>query len=407
VAGRTLDDSVKVPASTLRPWVRRGRLEVVSAEHDAGRETLARRLAWLEDRNRKLAAALSLLLAIVRTFRLKLDERRASAEEKTAVLGAIAKADAVLGRAVALRVIGLSASRYREWSRRALACRLEDASSCPRTIPQRLTLDERHTMRDLVEGERHRHLSIRSLALLAQRTGQVFASVRTWYVIVRANGWRRLRERQYPEKCRVGVRATAPNELWHIDVTIFRLLDGSRVYLHAVLDNFSRRILAFRVERVLGAETTREMLLEARHRLGAETAKPVRVFTDGGSENVCLTSDAELATLVTRVIAQVEVSFSNSMIEAFWSALKHRWLYLHRLDTLDAVRRLVAQYVGDHNDLIPRVELGGRTPTEAYEGRPAPALEDACREARARRLEANRRTSCGVCDEPPCERVDP
>jgi transposase len=61
-----------------------------------------------------------------------------------------------------------------------------------------------------------------------------------------------------------------------------------------------------------------------------------------------------------------------------------RWIlavYLHRLDTLDAVRRLVAQYVGDHNDLIPRVELGGRTPTEAYEG--------------------------SVCDERPCERVDP
>ena len=253
-----------------------------------------------------------------------------------------------------------------------------------------------------MEGQRHRHLSIRSLALLAQRTGQVFASVRTWYALARANGWRRLRERQYPEKCRVGVRATAPNELWHIDVTIFRLLDGSRVYLHAVLDNFSRRILAFRVERALSAETTREMLLEARHRLGAETAKPVRVFTDGGSENVCLTSDAELATLVTRVIAQVEVSFSNSMIEAFWSALKHRWLYLHRLDTLDAVRRLVAEYVGDHNDLIPRVELGGRTPTEAYEGRPAPALEDACREARARRLEANRRSGLTCMGEKQC-----
>ena len=95
VAGRTFDDSLRVPASTVRSWVRRGRVEVVSAEHDAGRETLARRLAWLEDRNRKLAAALSLLLAIVRAFGLALDERRASAEEKRAVLGAISKANAV------------------------------------------------------------------------------------------------------------------------------------------------------------------------------------------------------------------------------------------------------------------------------------------------------------------------
>lgn len=264
-------------------------------------------------------------------------------------------------------------------------------------------------MRDLVEGVRHRHIAIRSLALLAQRTGHVFASVRTWYALVRANGWRRPRERRYPRKSRVGIRASAPNEVWHVDVTILHLLDGSRVYLHGVLDNFSRRILAWRVERELSASTTREMLLTARRSLGssAKGADKVRVLTDGGSENACLSSDAELASLITRVIAPVEVSFSNSMIEAFWLALKHRWLYLHRLDTLESVRTLVAAYVGDHNDLTPRVELGGRTPTEAYEGQPAPALEEACREARARRLEANRRTSCGVCDEPPCDRVVP
>ena len=194
-----------------------------------------------------------------------------------------------------------------------------------------------------------------------------------------------------------------------MDVTILHLLDGSRVYLHGVLDNFSRRILAWRLERELSASTTREMILSAREALGAQTSDTprTRVFTDGGSENACLTSDAELAGLITRVIAQVEVSFSNSMIEAFWLALKHRWLYLHRLDKLESVRTLVAAYVGDHNDLIPRVELGGRTPTEAYEGRPAPALEVACREARTRRLEANRKTTCGVCDEPPCDRMVP
>jgi putative transposase len=42
----------------------------------------------------------------------------------------------------------------------------------------------------------------------------------------------------------VGIRADAPNELWHIDVTIIKLIDGTKAYLHAVIDNFSRRILA-------------------------------------------------------------------------------------------------------------------------------------------------------------------
>jgi transposase InsO family protein len=38
-----------------------------------------------------------------------------------------------------------------------------------------------------------------------------------------------------------------PTEMWHIDTTVIRLLDGSRVYLHAEIDNFSRRVLAWRV----------------------------------------------------------------------------------------------------------------------------------------------------------------
>ena len=35
--------------------------------------------------------------------------------------------------------------------------------------------------------------------------------------------------------------------MWHIDTSVIRLLDGTRAYLHAVIDNFSRRILAWRV----------------------------------------------------------------------------------------------------------------------------------------------------------------
>jgi hypothetical protein len=45
--------------------------------------------------------------------------------------------------------------------------------------------------------------------------------------------------RVYPARPSEGVRATKPNQLWHIDVTLIRLLDGTRAYLHAVIDNFS------------------------------------------------------------------------------------------------------------------------------------------------------------------------
>ena len=57
-------------------------------------------------------------------------------------------------------------------------------------------------------------------------------------------GWRRPLNRVYPAKSKVGVRAKAPCELLHLDVTIICLLDGTRAYLPAVIDNYSLRILS-------------------------------------------------------------------------------------------------------------------------------------------------------------------
>jgi putative transposase len=67
----------------------------------------------------------------------------------------------------------------------------------------------------------------------------------TWYHLVRKFGWLRLRIRVHPAKPKVGLRTTRADEMWHIDITFIRLLDGIRAYLHAVIDDFSRRILAW------------------------------------------------------------------------------------------------------------------------------------------------------------------
>ncbi len=67
----------------------------------------------------------------------------------------------------------------------------------------------------------------------------------------------------YPAKPKEGLRATRPNEYWQIDATVIRLTTGIRIYLQAVIDNFSRRILAWRVSEMLSSATTRELLIEA------------------------------------------------------------------------------------------------------------------------------------------------
>ena len=129
---------------------------------------------------------------------------------------------------VALRIARLSPSRYHGWRRGETRCELDDRSSCPRSTPTRLTAAEARAVKEMVESNDHRHLSLRALALYAQRIGRVVASPSTWSRLVRKGGWRRPRRRVYPAKPKVGIRADAPNELWHIDVTIIRLLDGTR-----------------------------------------------------------------------------------------------------------------------------------------------------------------------------------
>ena len=127
------------------------------------------------------------------------------------------------------------------------ACALDDQSSCPRTSPHRLTPSEVQQIGDMVTSPAYRHVPTGTLAVLAQRLGTVSASPSTWHRLVRKYGWRRPRLRVHPAKPKVGLRTTAPDEMWHIDTTVIRLLDGTRAYLHAVIDNFSRRILAWRV----------------------------------------------------------------------------------------------------------------------------------------------------------------
>jgi len=183
-------------------------------------------------------------------------------------------------------------------------------------------------------------------------------------------------------------------------VTVIRLLDGTRLYLHAVIDNFSRRILAWKLAARLEPQATCAILSTAG--AGVDFSRnPTTVVADSGVENVNGDVD-ELLGLghLRRVLAQVEVAFSNSMIEAWWRSLKHNWLFLNHLDTLATVERLVAFYVQQHNAVIPHSAFHGQTPDEMYFGTGTTIPEHltvARRLARDARLDKNRSLHCRAC----------
>jgi transposase InsO family protein len=188
--------------------------------------------------------------------------------------------------------------------------------------------------------------------------------------------------------------------MWHIDTTVFRLLDGTRAYLHAVIDNFSRRILAWRVADTFAPGTSVAVLLEANRGATRSASLPV-VLLDPGVENVNAQVDELIAAgVLRRLLAFTELKFSNSMIEAWGHSLKHHWLYLHPLDSVATIRRLVAFYVDEHNHVLLHSAFRGQTPDEMYFGTgdtvPADRRSRAAAARRAR-VAANQSASCAAC----------
>ena len=88
------------------------------------------------------------------------------------------------------------------------------------------------------------------------------------------------------------------------------------------------------------------------------------------------------------------------MIEAWWRSLKHQWLFLHPLESVATIRRLVAFYVQEHNHVLPHSAFRGQTPDEMYfgtgDGVPAD-LTSCAAAARRARVEANRSAACQTC----------
>lgn len=396
----TIATRLGVPRSTAYGWLRRAPRDVTTAPGvDATVAELQRQNAVLRARIARLQAVLRVLFVLFRVVHPDLSRLRVPASHKEQLLRAVERTRGVLGLRRVLAILGLSPARLHAWRVAAANCCLEDEPSCPRSSPQRATPTEISRVRQMVTADHFRHIPTGRLSVLAQRLDEVYLSTSTWYRLVRERGWRRIRFRVHPEAPEVGIRATAPNQVWHTDVTVIRLLDSTRIYVHAVMDNFSRRILAWHVaERLCGGGTTTVLLRAGRW---LPPAQVPMLLVDDGVENMNRKVDQLVEDgLLRRVLAMVETQYSNSMIEAWWRALKHNWLYMHTLDTPETVRRLIAFYVREHNSVVPHAAFQGQTPDEMYFGTGAEVPERLARGkrmARERRYDENRAKSCGAC----------
>lgn len=157
-----------------------------------------------------------------------------------------------------------------------------------------------------------------------------------------------------------------PNQVWATDITYVPMARGF-VYLVAIVDWFTRRVLAWRVSISLDTEFCIEALEEALARYG----RPAIFNSDQGSQ---FTSIAFTAVLHREKIA---ISMDgkgcwrdNVFVERLWRSVKYEEVYLRAYASVPEARAGIGRYLGFYNAVRPHSALGGRTPDQIYFDQP-------------------------------------
>lgn len=167
--------------------------------------------------------------------------------------------------------------------------------------------------------------------------------------------------RIYPYLLR-GLAITRPNQVWAMDITYIPMARGF-VYLAAVVDWFSRRVLAWRLSITLEAAFCIETLDEALSSHG----RPDIFNTDQGAQ---FTSEAFTERLKENGIA---ISMDgkgrwrdNVFVERLWRSIKYEEVYLHAYASVSQARTSLRNYLAFYNSIRPHSSLKALTPDQVY-----------------------------------------
>ncbi len=168
--------------------------------------------------------------------------------------------------------------------------------------------------------------------------------------------------RVYPYLLR-HLEITRSNHVWAADITYIPMVRGF-VYLVAVLDWASRRVLAWRRSNTLTTDFCLDAVQDAVGRYG-----PSEIFnTDQG----CQFTSLEFTGLLTHHGIQISMDGKgcwrdNVCVERRWKSIKYEEVYLHAYETVSAAHQGVKRYLTFYNQTRPHRALDGQTPDQVYD----------------------------------------
>jgi len=268
----------------------------------------------------------------------------------------------------ALKVFSISRSTFENYKSLIIhKCEASYYKWCTKRYPNQLLPKEVETIKTYMTRLDYKHWSKSSVYLKAIRDHSLCCGLSTFYKYCRLLGFKNLKSHKKSDRYKPLI-TSRPNEVWCADVTIFKTNDNIKHYIHILMDHYSKKIIGYQIKSSSSGQTTRDLLQEA-----YKTHKPIETLflTDGGSENVNTNVSSLLESYGNKImhrIAQRDVHFSNSTIEAFNKVLKYQFLYPRLINNGKALKKVMTEVIPMYNDHRPQWVLGGNSPSETFNG---------------------------------------
>jgi hypothetical protein len=326
--------------------------------------------------------------------------KKTIAQNKETILKLIQRtSEALGGTALLCKALKITNGTYNNWKRiQNYYCPSSLTQLCFKRVPGQVSKQELKTMETIMKDKRYSHLPTSSVWGYTLKQWLVTMSRSSWYkysLLLKLTEPRKPGKKPRPK---ISVRAELVNEIWHMDVSLFKTMHRPTYYIYTDVDNVSRKILAYGLSPKVSAETRLQSLRQAIEQEFDVSLQnqAVDLIVDGGTENNNKTIKGYIQRAhkdIRMKIALKEVHFSNSIAEGTFKIRKQSY-FKYRDILSEAIEKEVDFFVQDYNEIRLHYEHGIFTPDEIHNRQELKKCKPALNKAKKHRLKANCEYRC-------------
>lgn len=396
-----------IPRSTTQNWKEISPDKFVGGEFASQIETdLEKVKTILDERVKKLSTAFysfcRLYISIIE-FIGKKNFEKIILQNKESVIDLVNNLPVEFNRDLVCKFLQITPHQFKIWNNNRLyRCLFTAIGYCRKRFPNQISQREINVLKSLMSRKRFQTWSTASIWGYAIKKCHISMSRASWYRYCLGLGISEKRKPENKSRKKGSVKATRPNQIWHIDVTEFVTSDNVKFYVHTVLDNFSRKILAYTISR---DKTARTRLISLKEAIFSQfktqlSNQDLDIMADGGPENDnfrvrnLIRNSKELDHIQLK-IAKRDVTYSNSVIEGNFKILKQ---HLRKRGEIfsHTFHKEIDFFVRDYNTIRPHYEHSTYTPDEVHENPECLNVKLILDRINKERQESNRKSCCKV-----------